>query len=271
MREAGLERFDRIAFINEDRRQRYLRAGLVSPEQAVLVGYPKADALVNGHWSRTAVRQALGLDIARPTVIYAPTFSTANSLHLAGMDIVAALLEADVNVVVKLHDRSMTPDPRYTAGIDWPGRFSTFRHDRRFVLATGADIEPYLAASDVLVTDHSTVGFEFALIDRPIVVYDAPALLEAARIEPGKWELLRSMAAIVHTPSEMVSAVQAALADPSHMTVERRRARHLFARPGTATQRALEIVYELLDMQAPQLEARRVDASSLSPAAGVRS
>ena len=45
------------------------------------------------------------------------------------------------------------------------------------------DITPLLAAADLLVTDHSTVGFEFALLDRPLIVFDAPDLRAAARID----------------------------------------------------------------------------------------
>ena len=34
-----------------------------------------------------------------------------------------------------------------------------------------------------MVTDHSTIGFEFCLLDRPLVVFDAPDLTRA-RINP---------------------------------------------------------------------------------------
>jgi hypothetical protein len=263
MREAGLDRFDRIAFINEERMQRYVHADLVSPARAVLVGYPKADDLVNGRWSRESVRQSLALDTWRPTVVYAPTFSIANSLHLAGIEIIQALLDANLNVIVKLHDRSMIPDAHHTAGIDWPARLSIFERNRRFVLAREGDAEPVLAAADVLVTDHSTVGFEFALLDRPIVIYDAPALLHVARIDAGKWELLRSMATVVHTPHDAAVAVHEALEDPSRLAIARQRAHSLFANPGTATARALMVVYELLGVAMPATVTRSADTQGL--------
>ncbi len=197
---AALDTFDRVAFVNEDRMQRYVASGLIRPEQAVLVGFPKIDALVNGAWSPASVRTSLGLSPQLETILYAPTFSTANSLHLAGDAIISALLDTGRNVIVKLHDRSATPHPKYTAGIDWPARLAAFDGNPRFVLASGVDVSPLLAAADLLVTDHSTVGFEFALLDRPIVVYDAPELQAAARIDAGKWAQLRSMADVVSQP-----------------------------------------------------------------------
>jgi hypothetical protein len=241
MREADLARFDRVGFINEDRMQRYVAAGLVSPHQAVLVGYPPADDLVNGCWSAESIRRSLAVDPRRTTVVYAPTFSVASSLHVAGPAIIAALLDAGLNVIVKLHDRSMVADAHHTAGIDWPKQFASLANHPGFALARGPEIEPLLAAADALVTDHSTVGFEFALLDRPIVVFDAPQLLRTARIDRGKWDLLRSMAAVVRTPEETVAAVHAELKRPGERAVARRRARVLFAGPGTATTRALAL------------------------------
>ena len=248
LREAGLGAFDRVAFINEDRRQRYLRAGIVTPVQAVLVGFPKLDPLLNGVWAAAEVRRSLHLDPVARTVLYAPTFSTAGSLHLAGDAIIRTLLEGDVNVIVKLHDRSMVPHPQHTAGIDWPERLAALTADARCALVRDADIGPALAAADVLVTDHSTVGFEFALLARPIIVYDAPNLLRAARIDPEKWALLRSMATVVHSPESLAAAVRSAFMQPSLGDDARRLASRLFAHAGTATARALEVVYELLDL-----------------------
>ena len=55
-----------------------------------------------------------------------------------------------------------------------------------------ADASPLLAASDLMVTDHSTIGFEFCLLDRPLIVFDAPELIETARINPERVRELRS-------------------------------------------------------------------------------
>ena len=52
----GFEYYDRVAFINRDRMSRYLDAGLVTPRQATLVGYPKLDRLASGGIDGSAVR-----------------------------------------------------------------------------------------------------------------------------------------------------------------------------------------------------------------------
>jgi hypothetical protein len=245
---AELDAYDRIAFINEDRMRRYLAAGVIRREQAALVGFPKIDDLVNGAWPAADVRRSLGLAADVPTVIYAPTFSTASSLHLAGEEIISALLADGRNVIVKLHDRSLVPSEKHTAGIDWPARLARFSGQRGFAFARGSDSSPYLSAADALVTDHSTVGFEFALLDRPVVVFNAPELREAARIDAEKWALLRSMGDVVDTPADVAAAVTRALARPERLRDARRQAHTLFAHAGTATERALALVYELLEL-----------------------
>src|SRR4029079_19517893 len=78
----GFEYYDRVAFINRDRMARYLAASIVTPGQAVLVGYPKLDRLARDGWDGAAVKREIGLDGGRPAALYAPTYSEASSLHI---------------------------------------------------------------------------------------------------------------------------------------------------------------------------------------------
>jgi len=250
--------YDRLLFVNEERLRLYVEAGVVPRERAALVGFPKTDDLVNGQWSAAEVRRQLGLDPSLRTVLYAPTFSPASSLHLAGEAIVDTLRASGRNVIVKLHDRSLVPHPKHTAGIDWRARLARFNGLPRYAFAEGAHAGPYLAAADALITDHSTIGFEFALLDRPIVVFDAPDLLRHARINPDKWRLLRGMADLARDVAELPAVLDRALALPErHAAARQRVSRSLFAFRGRATERALQVVYELLELTPIAGEDRR--------------
>jgi CDP-glycerol glycerophosphotransferase (TagB/SpsB family) len=227
--------------------QRYIAAGLVTPERAALVGFPKLDALVNARVSTHAKATALGLDGSVPTAIYAPTFSPASSLQLHGEEIVRRLLHKGLNVIVKLHDRSLDPDPAYSGGVDWRARFTAFEGPR-FLFASSGDSTDYLLASDVMVTDHSTIGFEFCALERPLVVFDMPGLLVAARVDPHKAQLLKSAADVVATITDFDETIERALRDPGRRAVERREAvDEVFYDPGRATARALDLCYGLID------------------------
>lgn len=244
----GFEYYDRVAFINRDRMDRYLEAGIVTAAQAALVGYPKLDRLASGGIDGAAVRAAHGLAVGRPTVLYAPTYSPASSLHLAGEHIVTALADAGFNVIVKLHDRSLDPDPRYSGGIDWRARMRAIERPGQIVYLEGPDVAPSLAAADLMVTDHSSVGFEYLVLDRPLLIFDAPGLVESARINPEKVALLRSAARVVSTVDELTAAAAAELSAPGRLSRERQRvAGAMFHEPGTATARAMALIRRLLE------------------------
>ena len=243
----GFEYYDRVAFINRDRMQRYLEAGVVTTTQAALVGYPKLDALASGALDGRVIRDALGLVGGRPTALYAPTYSPASSLHLAGEAIIRGLASAGFNVIVKLHDRSLDLDPRYTAGIDWGARMRALEVPGRVAYVEAPDASPYLAAADIMVTDHSSVGFEYLVLDRPLLVFDTPGLIEAARINAEKVVLLRSAARVAGTVDGLVAAALQETEAPGRLSTERRRvAGDVFYEPGGATTRAVALIRELL-------------------------
>jgi hypothetical protein len=246
----GFDLYDRVAFVNEERMRRYVARGVVRREAAVLVGFPRLDAVVNGRYDGAAVRQRLGLAAGRRTAIYAPTWSPASSLNAAGEQIIASLARSGWNVVIKPHAWSFDPDPKYSGGIDWRRRLRAIERAGQVVLCEDADASPLLAAADLMVTDHSSIGFEFCLLDRPVIVFDAPDLAVVARINPQRIAALRSAARVVRDPSEIGRAADEEMADAGRLR-ERRAAvaRPLFHDPGRATERALDVVYHLLELR----------------------
>ena len=244
--------FDRVMFANEDRLRKYVEAGLVEADgdRAQLIGYPKADCLVDGSLDRRQIQEALGLDPAHPTVLYAPTWSAHSSLNSLGADLLPSLASLDLNVIVKLHDRSFDPRSQNAGSIDWRQHLTALCRGWRVHAAQDADISRYLVAADVLVTDHSSAGFEFMLLDRPIVVIDCPELLDKARVAPDKARLLKSAATVATGSAAAITrAVSHALANPSELSAERRAAAaRVFYRPGSATARAVESIYNVLDL-----------------------
>jgi glycosyltransferase involved in cell wall biosynthesis len=240
--------FDRILFPNRDRLERYVAAGLVETDGpvAALTGYPKADCLVDGSLRREEIAERLHLDAGKRTVVYAPTWSEHSSLSKAGEQIVDALADAGLNVIVKLHACSYTP--RGSGGVDWRRRLGALAARRSNIfLVAEADASPYLVASDLLVTDHSTVGFEFMVLDRPVVVVHQPALIDRARINRDQVRRLQEAARVVDDVSDLAGAVHDELRYPERLSAARQRvARDLFYECGGATDRVMDVLYELL-------------------------
>jgi hypothetical protein len=257
--------FDCLMFPNADRRDRYVTAGLVSGTEpaAALVGYPKVDCLVDGSIDRNTVLERLNLRTDGPTAIYAPTWSPYSSLQ-HGEEIIDRLADAGLQVIVKLHDRSYDLRPRGSGGVDWSKRLARYTGHPRVRVVREADASPFLVAADLMVTDHSSVAFEFMLLDRPLVVIDCPELVRQAQISQDKVERLRAGARVVSNVAEVGRAAERELRDPSrHSAARRRVAGELFYRPGSATNRAVTLLYEALELDEPAPATRGTGARVL--------
>jgi hypothetical protein len=249
--EESVRGWDRLFFINRRRLRNFIRVGAIDADSpaARLVGMPKVDCLVDGSLSRDAVLEKLGLDPARKVVLYAPTWSAHSSLVTMGQDLVERLVAAGYAVIVKLHDRSHDPQEINSGGVDWVSRLGPLLRESGGHLATSSDSCPYLAAADLLVTDHSSIGFEYLLLDRPVVRIEVPKLLKEANVNPEYVELLANVSATIRTANEVVSAVERNLSEPTWRSEARRAvAADLFHSPGSATSLAVNELYELLEL-----------------------
>ena len=248
----SMREWDRLFFVNERRLNNFVAAGAIDRDSRAirLVGMPKVDCLVDGTYSRDRVLTELGLDPALPVVLYAPTWSPASSLNAMGAELIAGMRRLPVNLIVKLHDRSRDERARYSGGVNWPARLQPLLQNGRGVIAPGHDISPYLVAADVMITDHSSAGFEFLLRDRPLIRIHRPQLLESANVHPDYVSLLASASDSTADPHETIAAVERALATPGARSAERRRvAGELFYRPGGATRRAVQAMYEVIELE----------------------
>jgi hypothetical protein len=260
---ASLAPWHRLFFVNRRRLNNCIAAGaLEAGSPAIrLIGMPKVDALVDGSLTRNRVLASLGLPADRPTVLYAPTWSPASSLNTLGSALLQRLRTLPVNVIVKLHDRSRDLRPQYSGGVDWPAALHAHLAPGAAVLASSADICAYLVAADVMVTDHSSAGFEYLLRDRPLVRIHLPDLIALANIHQDYVQLLADVSESTTAVEDTVAAVERALADPAAKSSTRRAvAADLFHQPGTATARCAHALYEAIGLEpesVPVFEPRR--------------
>jgi CDP-glycerol glycerophosphotransferase (TagB/SpsB family) len=241
--------WDRLFFINRRRLGNYLASGAIdSGSPAIrLVGMPKSDCLVDGTLCRDAVLEANGLDPARTTVLYAPTWTRFSSLNAMGEDVVGRY-----RVLVKLHDLSLDRAVVNSGGHDWPARLEPILARGDGHLIRSADASPWLVAADVLITDHSSIGFEYLLLDRPLIRISMPELLKRTDIAQEYVELLIAASMTIESAAQVVGAVEQALADPRHLSAARKTVgAELFHAPGRATDRAVHELYALMELDEP--------------------
>ena len=161
--------FSRISLINacsEFERDLWIQCYRVAPENFWLLGMPRNDALFHPD---TDLGKKYPLLKANKIVLYAPTYRDGEpSVELLpyNPDLVAlerVLLEHDALLLIRPHYISQTygPYPRL-------GDASTSRiliADSQVV----ADANALLPYVDVLVTDYSSIYFDFMLLDRPMI------------------------------------------------------------------------------------------------------
>lgn len=135
-------------------RSAYRYRGLIWEE-----GYPRDDALASAEGS--AVRERLGIPASAKVLLYAPTWRDDRLEHIDHLD-VAAFTEAvgpDYVTLIRGHSRTLRP-----------GR--DVRASSRVIDVTGyPDVTDLFLAADALVTDYSSVMFDFSVSGKPMFFF----------------------------------------------------------------------------------------------------
>lgn len=243
--------YDHLFIVGPYMRRLFSAQQLLRPTDPRLVdiGFPKLDRLVDGTLDRRAILKRFGLSGRRPVLLYAPTGQKDNSLEHTGEAVIERLRDTGrYDLLIKLHDH-----PR-DRSVDWPARLKPLL-DRHTTLVRDFDIVPSLFVADLLITDASSVSYEYALLDRPIVLLDVPQLLANMRkkgvaLDLDTWG--RKGGVTSRWPDEAVDAVAWSLAHPRHGSPARRAmARDLFYNPGGATDAAMAWIRRRLAQEAP--------------------
>jgi CDP-glycerol glycerophosphotransferase (TagB/SpsB family) len=241
----------RLFFINKRRLQNFIDTGAIDEDSSAirLIGMPRLDCLVDGSLERDRVLTSMGIDPSRKTVLYAPTWSRYSSVATMGEELVKRLGDAGYTVIVKLHDRSRQADDYHSGGVDWGKRLEPLLRATGGVLASGSNSSSYLMAADALITDHSSVGFEYLLLDRPLIRIHMPELLEKTDIEPTYVELMKEASTSVFDVENLLPAVEEGFANPTRRSNSRKAvASEMFYDPGGATNRAISEMYDVIEL-----------------------
>lgn len=229
---------DALFLIGPYMRRRFAGQCLLSEadRRGVPIGLPRTDPLVAGGFDRAALLARHGLDGSRPVLLYAPTGEAGGSLETMGGAVIRNLAACGrFDLIVK-------PPGRAKDGRDWSAELAPLEGPRTR-LARGRDAAPLLRASDLLVTDASSVANEYALLDRPMLFLDVPELLRASREAGAALDLHgwgRKGGTVVERAGDAPDAALEALADPGRLSgVRRAIAKDLFYNPGRATDAAV--------------------------------
>lgn len=215
------------------------------------VGLPKLDPLFwPGFPSRETILRRLGLDPAKPTVLFAPTYKPTC------IDIVRERIVTDTtdyNLIIKLHQYS------------WRGKYAPHWHHTLYERAVRRhphavlipvddyNILPYLYAADTLLSEASSTMFDFVALEKigiifvlpgePLQHHDGEALLT-----DDPQDFLQGAFLHISHPDELRGAIAEALRhDPQRQARLRQYREYLFfGLDGQASQRTKATIERLL-------------------------
>lgn len=165
------KQFDWLTVTSEAMVEPFASGRGMDPSRVVVTGYPRNDRLTGVFPDGTISSDVeTGTDIYETTtkrheesnvLLYAPTFHEETGQHvseqldLSALD--ALLAEIDAYLILKPHPRDQ---------IDVDEELS-----RITSMSPTLDVYPLLPSVDVLITDYSSLYFDYLLLDRPVVFY----------------------------------------------------------------------------------------------------
>lgn len=186
-------------------------------------GWPKLDPLAHTR-GRQSRRRELSLEESQPVILYAPTFPPKYTSAADLLPVIEQLDDGTYQWLIKFHplmDKELVNSYRALQG------------DNLQVI-NDLNILPWMEAADVLVTDTSSVAYEFLLLDRPIITYRA-----LARKDKG---------VNILQPEDLSKAIERVLENPDEFAPQRREyADHLHPySDGQSSRRVIEAIDQIL-------------------------
>ena len=125
-------------------------------------GWPKIDHILN--YPKANIRTRLQLPEGKKIILFAPTHSSKMQSATSLMPIIPEIILPDEIWVVKFHEL-MSKEIKE--------KFSEAHPQIRLI--NDPDITPWLQAADLLISDTSSVIYEFMTLDKPVITYRTQA------------------------------------------------------------------------------------------------
>ncbi len=172
-REKFLNRCDLMCVTSEYYRNDYLEV-VDNQEKVVITGYARTDSLISGGRDREKILTSLNLPTNRKYIVYAPTWGY-DELLLADDKTPEALFKS-LNTFCINNNSIFVIRPHTSCSPSVMERLKNiggiFDNILYLPIEVHSDIIDLLHISDVLVTDWSSVNFDYFLLDKPIIYLD---------------------------------------------------------------------------------------------------
>jgi CDP-glycerol glycerophosphotransferase (TagB/SpsB family) len=198
-------------------------------------GYPRNDVL-SDTGRAAGVRELVGIAAGTTVVLYAPTWRDNRNDLIDALDLTefAGQLPEDHVLLVRGHSRTIEGGTDLSA-------------ERLIDVTTYPDVGELMLIADVLVTDYSSVMFDFVSTDRPMIFY-TPDLAHYSDVLRGFYFdfLAEAPGPVVETGADLLAALVEVETAGEKYAARRALWRERFAPhdDGTAAERVVRRLYE---------------------------
>ena len=245
----GRPRFARILEASEDCRQRAIEANPVLTDAVVAVGDLRCDQLLALRSQRDATRQRLGFGPDQTVVLMMSTWGSASLMETVGKELIEQarrlMDECGYRFILSTHPNHWQGD--HAVRQPW-GEFLLRQRRHGFhVIGHLEGWERYMIASDLAVTDHTSLAVTYAQLGRPMLFVP---VREEKLLEGSHVQRLYEACPRIDTPTLLEPRLeQAQRTYPSEQLG--RIAHSANAYPGEASWRVREQIYEVLGLPQP--------------------
>jgi len=160
----SLKRYDLIIVPGPRMKDEILERGLAEPDRISVIGYPKIDAFLSSDFDIFAFKKEIGLDFDKKTVLFSPTWNDPDRYSSFPKFITPVMKNLSMfNVIVKPHPNILKYRPWQIL------KAYLMRRGNCLIIPKSYSILPFMAVSDVLLTDISSVSHEFLPFDKPMI------------------------------------------------------------------------------------------------------
>jgi hypothetical protein len=172
----------------------------------LLAGSPKLLGLTEGKYDRASILLSLGLDPSRKTVLVSSHWSEMSLLRDLDTSVIQLLHKwnEELNIIVTAHPKlwELTLSERGFDGQALLRRLQSIskQYPDRLRISQSGNPFDLMAASDVLLCDHSSIRVEFSLLERPAGLYRNKNFICESKTTD---ELYRSSSEVFHDISSL--------------------------------------------------------------------
>jgi CDP-glycerol glycerophosphotransferase (TagB/SpsB family) len=234
----SLKSYDLITVPGSKKKEDIIKKGLASADKIEIIGFPKLDHFLHSDFDHGVFMDEIGIDRSKKTVLYSPTWADRNKYSSFSKFVVSILRNlTEYNVIVKPHVNILKYKPWQIL------KAYMLKRKNCYIFPKSMNVLPFMAVSDIMITDISSVAQEYLAFDKPLVFLSSRP--ENTIPEGHKW--IWKCGDVIEDKRDISRIVKKGLENPDEYKTQRKSAKSyiFFEFDGRSSLRFKELIMKL--------------------------